>query len=445
MRYAPPGLCMNDFDLIKLEDKYHLIHLQGPPIYPFDATYLESSYGHAVSNDLISWETKAPVFGIAPPDHFDDSGIWTMHITPYENKLWMFYTGLSYQKYFYQQIGLAISELENSPNWMRYKSEPLVSADPRYYQVDDDMAWRDPFVIFDPEENKWIMYIAAKTKKGDKRTRGCIGTATSKNLVDWKVKPPVISPEKYFEMECPVIFRHNNSNYMFVSISDDRRVHAYRAATPLGQFEYLGPLTPQNNYAARIINAGNTPLLLHTVPRRWQHKDSGELMRGMLAQPKKLLFDKKGYPYLGWYSALEEYFLKEESPSGSNGLLTVQLPPHYSEIEIGLRLSHRNSQRTGLELLVNENYLTLQYFEDKQQLESIKLESKISFKEIKILLFGEYVEIYCDNKLFISTLSYRHHTGNFEANNNNKAIDFTFRPYDKKKNPTKRDDLNILV
>jgi hypothetical protein len=411
MRYAPPGLCLNDFDLIKLEDQYHLIHLQGPPIYPFDATYLESSYGHAVSNDLISWETKAPVFGIASPKHFDDSGIWTMHITPYENKLWMFYTGLSNQKYLYQQIGLAISELENGPNWMRYKSEPLVSADPRYYQVDDDMAWRDPFVIYDPEDNIWIMYIAAKTKEGDKRRRGCIGTATSTNLVDWVVKPPVISPAKYFEMECPVIFKHNNFIYIFVSISD----------------------------------TGNIPLLLHTVPRRWQHEDGGELMRGMLAEPKKLLFDDKGYPYLGWYSALEEYFLPDESQSGKNGLLSVQLPPDYSEISIGLRINQKNSKKSGLEFRIKRDELELRYLEDKQQLESIKLNQGTYFNEIKILLFGEYVEIYGDNKLFISTLSYRHHNGNFEAYNNKKAIDFSYRPYNKKKNPIKRDDLNVLV
>ncbi|MEJ2616089.1 MAG: hypothetical protein P8Z35_14110, partial [Ignavibacteriaceae bacterium] len=326
-----------------------------------------------------------------------------------------------------------------------YKSEPLVSADPRYYQVDDDMAWRDPFVIYDPEDNIWIMYIAAKTKEGDKRRRGCIGTATSTNLVDWVVKPPVISPAKYFEMECPVIFKHNNFIYIFVSISDDRRVHTYRASGLMGPFEYLGPLTPPNNYAARIINTGNIPLLLHTVPRRWQHEDGGELMRGMLAEPKKLLFNDKGYPYLGWYSALEEYFLPDESQSGKNGLLSVQLPPDYSEISIGLRLNQKNSKKSGLEFLIKRNELTLHYLEDKQKLESIKLEQETYFNEIKILLFGEYVEIYGDNKLFISTLSYRHHNGNFEAYNNKKAIDFSYRPYNKKKNPIKRDDLNVLV
>ena len=444
MRYAPPGLCINDFDLIKLDDQFHLIHLQGPPVYPFDATYLESSYGHAVSEDLIRWKTMAPVFGIAHPGNFDDSGIWTMHITPYENKLWMFYTGLSHQKYFNQQIGLAISKLKDGTSWLRYKSDPLISADPRYYQTDDDMAWRDPFIIYDPDENIWIMYIAAKTKDGNKKTRGCIGTAISTNLVDWIVKPPVISPSKYFEMECPVIFRYNKFIYMFVSISDDRRVHSYRASRPMGPYDYLGSLTPNNNYAARIINVGDNPLLLHTVPRRWQHEDSGELMRGMLAQPKLLLFDEKGYPYLGWYPLLEEYFIPDETHSGHNGLFTVQLPTNYTEIRIGLRINNSNSQKSGLELLVEREALILQYLEDKRQLESIKIDDGRIFREIKILLFGEYIEVYCDSILYISTLSYRHNSGSFEAYHNKNAIDFSFRPYNKDLIPIKRDDLNNL-
>jgi predicted GH43/DUF377 family glycosyl hydrolase len=444
MRYAPPGLCMNDFELIKLENLYHLIHLQGPPIHPFDATYLESSYGHAVSRDLIEWETKAPVFGISSPKNFDDSGIWTMHITQYNNKLWMFYTGLSYQKYFYQQIGLAISEKKDGTSWIRFRQEPLVSADPKYYQVDNDMAWRDPFVIYDPDENRWIMYISAKTKSGNKRTRGCIGAAVSDNLVDWIVKPPIISPSIYNEMECPVVFKYNNNYYLFVSISDDRKVHAYRAVKPMGPYEYLGQLTPQNNYAARIINIGKDTLLLHTVPRRWQHKDSGDLMHGMLAQPKKLLFDKNGYPYLSWHAVLEEYFLPSELQSCSDGLFSIQLPSSYSKIEIALRSNKKNSRKSGLELLVNREHLALQYSEDKYVLESIKFNNKIYFSEIKILLFGEYIEVYCDNKLFISTAAYRHTAGESEARVNNRAVDFSFKPF-KKKIPANRDDLNVLI
>lgn len=76
-----------------------------------------------------------PVFGIASPKNFDDSGIWTMHVVTYKKKLWMFYIGLTLQKYYYQQIGLATSERKDGTSWIRHKPNAVVSADPLYYQV----------------------------------------------------------------------------------------------------------------------------------------------------------------------------------------------------------------------------------------------------------------------------------------------------------------------
>ncbi|MBN2365707.1 MAG: hypothetical protein EH225_06900 [Calditrichaeota bacterium] len=445
MRYAPPGLCLNDFDLIKPDNMYHVIHLQGPPVHPFDAARLETSYGHAVSKDLISWETRAPVFGISSPPHFDDSAIWTMHIVDKDNRLWMFYTGVSHQKYFYQAIGLAVSDKKDGTSWIRYKSEPLVSADSRYYQTGNDMAWRDPFVIYDEQNDQWIMYSAAKTKRGNIKTRGCIGVATSKNMIDWTVHPPILAPAKYNEMECPVIYRYNDDWYMLVSISDDSRIHTFRARQPLGKFEYCGVLTSHHNYAPRIIKAPNgDPVLLHTVSRRWRHEDSGAFMRGMLAQPKKLLFDDHGIPYLGWYLPVEEYFLSDEIDEGKNGLFSIQLPSYYGKVEMYFRLNKKNSQKSGLQLLLDSKYLILQYLEDKYLLESVEIAEKIKFKEIKILLVGEFIEIYCDDKLFMSTVTYRHKYGKFEAWIDQKAVDFSFKAYINKMNNPARYDINRI-
>jgi sucrose-6-phosphate hydrolase SacC (GH32 family) len=215
VRYAPPGLCLNDFNIMKSGDLYHLIHLQGPPIHPFDATKLETSYGHAVSKDLLVWRTEAPVFGISSHPSFDDSAIWTMHIVEHEDKLLMFYTGLSQDIYFRQQIGLAVSEKNDCTGWTRYGKGPLLSADPAYYQTEDEMAWRDPYVIFDQESQRWVMYVAAKMKGENRNKNGCIGLAISENLIDWKIQEPVLSPLMYSEMECPLVYRLNDDIYSF--------------------------------------------------------------------------------------------------------------------------------------------------------------------------------------------------------------------------------------
>jgi hypothetical protein len=77
MYYAPPGLCLNDFSVLATPDGWRVLHLQAPPLDPFDATILETSYGLAHSTDLVNWRPLGPAFGIARSGAFDDSAVWT--------------------------------------------------------------------------------------------------------------------------------------------------------------------------------------------------------------------------------------------------------------------------------------------------------------------------------------------------------------------------------
>jgi hypothetical protein len=203
-------------------------------------------------------------------------------------------------------------------------------------------------------------------------------------------------------------------------------------------------VTPKYNYAPRIVEdpAGDT-VLLHTVSRRWQHKDEENPMRGMLAQPKKLVFDDLGTPFLGWYSALDQYFSSEEADKGGNGLVNVQLPSESDEIKIGMRLD--TARKNGLEAIITNKNLTLQYAEDKYQISAVSIPDEGHIKSIKILLIGEFVEIYCNDRMYISTMAYRHFYGMFEAWSGKTALDFSFKPIAKKMYLQNRDDLNALV
>ena len=430
IRYKPLCLCMNDFDVIKIKDTFHVIHLQGPPIYPFDATILETSYGHIVSKDLIKWETQVPAFGVSDISHFDDSGIWTMHIIEHENRYWMFYTGLNRRIYFQQKIGLAISQDLTLNNWKRYKKNPILSADSSYYQTDDDMAWRDPFVVFDKKSNQWLMFIAAKNKDGKKDTRGCIGLAVSEDLINWEVKPPILEPRKFFEMECPVVQFINNAYYLFVSVSNDYRVYVYKADNLLGTYEALGPITQPYNYSPRLIqNRKDEWVFLHTVWRRWKNEDQGEIMRGMLAQPKLLNFNEKGKPFLSWYPDIEKYLHESFSKKGKNGLMEISISEPITELLVYLRYVETKDEIKGTQVLLIDEFLEISYIEDDYKLSKHDLLNINEISNLKILIFNEYYEVYLDNKLISSTMGYRHHDGLFKVKMNGKEMDFSFRKF----------------
>jgi beta-fructofuranosidase len=122
----------------------------------------------------------------------DDNGLW-----------WMFYTGTSREDGGdVQTVGAATST--DLMEWTKLSSEPMVSADARWYEKLDktiwhDEAWRDPWVFrFENDPSTWHMLVTARANHGDPATRGVLGHATSADLKHWDVQPPLSAPGQGF-------------------------------------------------------------------------------------------------------------------------------------------------------------------------------------------------------------------------------------------------------
>ncbi|MFJ4081299.1 mucin-1 [Streptomyces iakyrus] len=406
MRYAPPGLCVNDFDLLRHADgTYTVLHLQGPWTAEFDHLRMETSYGRATSADLVRWEPQGTAFGNGLPGRFDQQAVWTMHAFPYGPGMAMLYTavsGLTPDGWPVQSIGLARSERTDGTGWRRHGTGPVVEADGRWYRTGERMGWRDPFVVRDDESDGWVMVVCAADASLPVEVGGCVAWATSDDLEHWTVHPPLVSPGDVDEFECPVLERLDDGGWLLLgSIGATRGFEAWTAPRLRGPWTRRGPLGPTGAYAPRVVAAPDgSRVVLHTTPRRVGLSDTGERCRGMLAQPKSLAVPADSAPRLEWWPGLDPWLGEETYEALLHAVGDVALS---GRTEITLRTHVSDGDRPALTVGCDGKYLRVTG-PDGTPLGETRLPEPAA--SLRILTVGEYVEVYADGVFVLTTLCY---------------------------------------
>lgn len=182
-----------DFWVADDGERYHLFFLRAPrSLGDPDRRHDHARVGRAVSDDLAAWTPVADPLPLARAG-FDDLAQWTGSTVGDGHRWWLFTTGRALADGGrVQRIGSATSaDLEE---WRR---EPAVlEADPAHYDVGDgEVHWRDPWVVRD-DAGTWHLYATARTGGPGS---GVVGHATSADLRDWKVGPPLSSPTGRFD------------------------------------------------------------------------------------------------------------------------------------------------------------------------------------------------------------------------------------------------------
>jgi beta-fructofuranosidase len=194
-------------------EKHHAFYLQasralGDP----NRRHRNTSVGHAVSTDLKNWTVLRDALTPSESPAFDSWTTWTGSVIRHDGKWWMFYTGTSREDAGQRQsVGLALSD--DLIHWEKHvpaagAGEPLVAADPRWYQT---LAggfklepFRDPWVFRfkDPDGNEfgdWHMLTTASAADSQTGNQDAVmAHATSPNLLDWTVQSPLSSPRQGF-------------------------------------------------------------------------------------------------------------------------------------------------------------------------------------------------------------------------------------------------------
>jgi beta-fructofuranosidase len=183
--------------------RYHLFFLYASKALrdPEDR-HRRASIGHAVSEDLRSWERIEDALVRGEPGAFDDLATWTGSVVKGHDGVWhMFYTGarLAPGGKNVQSIGHATSK--DLVSWSKDPANPVLRADPRWYETLDsgdwsDEAFRDPWVFADRHGKGWHMLITARAAAGPVYGRGVVGHATSPDLRRWSLAQPLSGPSQ---------------------------------------------------------------------------------------------------------------------------------------------------------------------------------------------------------------------------------------------------------
>lgn len=234
-----------------------------------------ASIGHARSLDLRTWELLPDALVTADAPAWDDQATWTGSVVRDPDGVWrMFYTGVSRVEPLVQRVGVATSS--DLITWHRADG-PLLSADPRWYETLDpgwhDEAWRDPWVLADPDGDGWHMLLTARVPDGDPAGRGVVGHAWSPDLEQWEVRPPLSAPAGFGQLEVTQVAVVDGLPVLVFSCWPDH-LAAERRATWTGggvwvvpgegllgpwDFTRARPFEHPSLYAARLVPDAGSP------------------------------------------------------------------------------------------------------------------------------------------------------------------------------------------
>lgn len=191
-----------------------------------DRRHQRASIGHARSTDLRTWELLPDALVPDDAPAWDDQATWTGSVVQAPDGSWrLFYTGVSRaERGIVQRVGAARSD--DLITWHRLPG-PMTEADPRWYEklTDEgwfDEAWRDPWVLKDPDGDGWHMLVTARVREGDPEGRSVIGHATSPDLDTWTVREPLTTPAGFGQLEVPQVVEVEGRPFLLFCCWPDR-------------------------------------------------------------------------------------------------------------------------------------------------------------------------------------------------------------------------------
>ncbi|MEZ9128358.1 glycoside hydrolase family 32 protein [Vibrio splendidus] len=211
---APVGWINDPHGLIQYQGKYHLFYQH----HPFTGKWGTMHWGHAVSEDLIHWETLPEA--LAPSEEYDGwdgGGIFTGSAVNNDGVMTLFYTGCAQAR----QVQCMATSTDGI-NFDKYDGNPILSDPPEGINLHD---FRDPKVW--KHDGSWYMVTGVTDGVSDlinpsnyeTNGFGKVCLHRSENLTDWEFVGYCVESmgELGTMLECPNIFKLGDKHVLMYS------------------------------------------------------------------------------------------------------------------------------------------------------------------------------------------------------------------------------------
>lgn len=201
MNFAPSRLdrVLHDTWMFLRDDEIHLFYLA-----PQVGENAHRLIGHALSTNWLDWEELPFIELTGAAGEWDSGRIGTGHVFQYDDgRYYMPYTGRIDPQ---EDIGLAVSD--DLIHWEKVLDHPVwpQAVDLPYERaVGIAPAWRDPFVVRNPQ-GEWEAYLCARCGTGPLAGRACVARCRIDGIDRWTTLDPVAVTGHYAMMEVPELF-----------------------------------------------------------------------------------------------------------------------------------------------------------------------------------------------------------------------------------------------
>jgi len=187
--YAPAGEYIKDHTLVFHQGYWHLYSISGTRGFSHLYNGNEETISWSISKDLVNWEFRGHVLHASLRDgEFDQHELWAPFCFGAEGKFYFFYAGIVHPErpMCYDKRGTFHPDI----HWNGHKetiglavSDDLTS----FVKVCDrqkgiSVPGRDPHVVFDEKNNRYLLYSTGKSHNG----KGEVLVSQSKDLLNWE-------------------------------------------------------------------------------------------------------------------------------------------------------------------------------------------------------------------------------------------------------------------